>query len=326
MINCEGSGPAYGRAMDILVVGAGVAGLTTAVTLAEAGHRVRVRTRERPEETTSAVAGAVWSAYLTEPGDRARRWAHQTRAVLTDLAGQPGTGVHVGTGIEVSGTTATPPAGVPADPLRPDELPGGCVTGWRFTVPLVDMPVYLAYLGHRLTAAAGTVELGEVTSLARAAGEADVLVNCTGAGARGLAGDAELVPVRGQIVVVDNPGVEQFFIEDAAELTYLLPHADRLVLGGTAQPGRDDRVPDPATAAAILRRCTAVEPRVAGARIREHRVGVRPSRPTVRLEREGTVIHHYGHGGAGVTLSWGCAEDVLELVRGWPAAPGEPRP
>jgi D-amino-acid oxidase len=26
-------------------------------------------------------------------------------------------------------------------------------------------------------------------------------------------------------------------------------------------------------------------------------------------------VHNYGHGGSGVTLSWGCAEDTLALVR-----------
>jgi D-amino-acid oxidase len=40
----------------------------------------------------------------------------------------------------------------------------------------------------------------------------------------------------------------------------------------------------------------------------------------VRLEAEtrdgGAVIHCYGHGGCGVTLSWGCADDVLALVEG----------
>jgi D-amino-acid oxidase len=45
-----------------------------------------------------------------------------------------------------------------------------------------------------------------------------------------------------------------------------------------------------------------------------HRVGLRPVRPEVRLEAVGRVIHCYGHGGAGVTVSWGCAEEVLGLV------------
>ena len=50
-----------------------------------------------------------------------------------------------------------------------------------------------------------------------------------------------------------------------------------------------------------------------------HRVGLRPARRTVRLEavpgETGTVVHCYGHGGSGVTLAWGCADDVLALVR-----------
>jgi D-amino-acid oxidase len=49
-----------------------------------------------------------------------------------------------------------------------------------------------------------------------------------------------------------------------------------------------------------------------------HRVGLRPARPGDRLELDaigGTaVVHNYGHGGAGVTLSWGCAEAVRDLV------------
>ena len=45
-----------------------------------------------------------------------------------------------------------------------------------------------------------------------------------------------------------------------------------------------------------------------------HKVGLRPVRPAVRLERDGHVVHCYGHGGAGVTLSWGCADEVVALV------------
>jgi D-amino-acid oxidase len=50
------------------------------------------------------------------------------------------------------------------------------------------------------------------------------------------------------------------------------------------------------------------------------RVGLRPFRRSgVRLERDQlrdgrTVIHNYGHGGAGFTLSWGCAREVLDIA------------
>jgi D-amino-acid oxidase len=77
----------------------------------------------------------------------------------------------------------------------------------------------------------------------------------------------------------------------------------------------------PDIATGILRRCVALEQRLAEAAVLEHRVGLRPGRPEVRLKRENLgngapCIHNYGHGGSGVTLSWGCAEEVMELVRG----------
>jgi D-amino-acid oxidase len=123
--------------------------------------------------------------------------------------------------------------------------------------------------------------------------------------------------VRGQVVVVENPGLREFFAEEpgsATELRYVLPHRDTVVLGGTAEPDRTDLAPRPEVARRILARCTEVVPALAGARVVAHRVGLRPVRDQVRLEEEardgGRVIHNYGHGGGGVTLSWGCAREV----------------
>jgi D-amino-acid oxidase len=99
-----------------------------------------------------------------------------------------------------------------------------------------------------------------------------------------------------------------------------------VVLGGTEIPGDGSLDPRPATAQRILADCAAVDPRLGTARILEHLVGLRPARPRVRLEAEtgdghGTgdsagrlVIHNYGHGGGGVTLSWGCAREAARLV------------
>jgi D-amino-acid oxidase len=74
-----------------------------------------------------------------------------------------------------------------------------------------------------------------------------------------------------------------------------------------------------ATARRIVAACADVEPAIAAAAVLSHRVGLRPVRPSVRLEAESfadgqTIVHNYGHGGAGVTLSWGCAQDAANLV------------
>jgi D-amino-acid oxidase len=129
------------------------------------------------------------------------------------------------------------------------------------------------------------------------------------------------VPVRGQVVYVEQNGVEEWLLDqaDAERLVYVVPRERDVVLGGTAVEGAEDTRPDPEVAEAIRARCVAALPALSGARVLGTRVGLRPARPAVRLEAEGraggTVVHCYGHGGAGVTLAWGCAEEVAGLVR-----------
>ncbi len=311
-----------GRA-DVIVLGGGVIGLTTAVLLAESGAAVRVWTREPAARSTSAVAGGLWEPYRIGPADRAARWAGHAFAVFARLAADPAeTGVRMADGLQAVRTPAmTPPdwaaavpGVVPADPV---DLPAGYRAGFRMRLPLVDMPAYLGHLTRRLTAAGGAVTLRAVRTPDEALAEAPVVVNCTGLGAREVAGDRQLRPVRGQLMVVENPGITSWFVdadESGTPPTYLFPQPYGLLLGGTADEDAWDLTPDPDTAAAILRRCAAVDPRVAGARVLAHRTGLRPVRPEVRLRREGDVVHHYGHGGAGVTVSWGSAAEAAALA------------
>jgi D-amino-acid oxidase len=119
--------------------------------------------------------------------------------------------------------------------------------------------------------------------------------------------------VRGQVVVVEQIGLEEWWLAEEGP-TYVVPRSTDIVLGGTEDVGEWDRRPSADVAADILRRATDLVPELDGARVLRHKVGLRPARPAVRLERVGGVIHCYGHGGAGVTLSWGCADEVLALV------------
>jgi D-amino-acid oxidase len=322
---------------DALVIGAGVAGLTTAICLAEAGLRVEIRAAEPPGQTTSAVAGAIWGPHLVEDSDRVAEWCASTLGTLTGLAGQPGTGIRLASGVMAIRAADVDPR-LPTEvaamgdgirPCAPAGLPAGFVAGWRYTAPVVSMPVYLDYLLDRFRQAGGELRIGTVASLAEAAAStaAPVLVNCAGTGAHDLVPDPAVIPYRGQVVIAENPGLTEFFIgqPDADhELVYVFPHDGRVVLGGTEVAGDWSAEPDPGTAARIVRDCAAVDPRLASARIIEHRVGFRPARPQVRLEAEDAVaadgrsqrllVHNYGHGGAGVTLSWGCARAVASLA------------
>ena len=102
--------------------------------------------------------------------------------------------------------------------------------------------------------------------------------------------DPSLYPIRGQLLVVENPGgITEWFSEDtgtSSELTHWYPHGDMLVLGGQAAAGEWSYAPDPAITRGILARCAAIEPSLDRARILGHRVGLRPTRPQVRLDTE----------------------------------------
>ncbi len=151
----------------------------------------------------------------------------------------------------------------------------------------------------------------------------DVVINCTGLGARLLVGDRTVYPTRGQTVVVKAPEVTKFFQihrNQSSERLYAYLHKDCAVLGGTAEPDNWSTVPDPNTTKDILERCCQVDPCLREAEVLESVACLRPSRESgVRLEVEDTptgpvIIHNYGHGSQGIILSWGCAKEAVQLV------------
>jgi len=298
----------------VVVVGAGVTGMTCAVRLAEDGHQVEVLARDLPLETTSVVAAALWYPYLALPQDRVTAWAGESYAALASLA-DADAGVRMMPGTEILQEPTEDPWWVTAVPeLRRVPPPPTYADAWSFTSPVIDMPVYLQWLRDRLDELGGTLTRLSMGLLPQTD---DVVVNCAGLGARRLARDENVRPVRGQVVVVSGVDLDQWWL-DATGPTYVVPRERTVVVGGTDEQGDWSRTPSPETATEILQRATRLVPELAGGTVVGHRVGLRPVRPSVRLEAEGRVIHCYGHGGAGVTLSWGCANEVSQLVAGLP--------
>jgi D-amino-acid oxidase len=176
---------------------------------------------------------------------------------------------------------------VPAlDRVPPSALPAGFRDGYLLRVPVLDMSVHLPWLVARLAAVDVTVRVQALTDLASASPDADVVVDCAGLGAAALASDADLTPVRGQVVVVEQVGVEQWLLaqDDAAALTYVVPREHTVVLGGTADVGATSTSRTRRTARDVVERCAVLVPALRRARVLEHKVGLRPVRPAVRLE------------------------------------------
>jgi D-amino-acid oxidase len=303
----------------VTVVGAGVVGLTTAVVLERAGHDVAVVARQTGVATTSGAAGAIWLPFRVGPPHRAMEWARRTREELTRIAdGFPEASVDVVDAFIVPESVDELPWWAPAAGglTLTHHAPGTLgVPAFRMRVPRCDPRHYLSWLEAALTRPVTLADVVDLSGL-----EGDVLINCTGLGARRLTGDAELGASLGQTVVVASrsldPGIMLSDDRQPEAMFYLIPRRGEFVLGGCSIPSPAEEAPpaDPALRDAILERC-----RRAGfdpGSVLYLRTGLRPVRPEVRLERDGRVIHNYGHGGAGYTLSWGCAEEVARLVGG----------
>lgn len=310
--------------MEVVVVGCGVSGLTCGIVLQEAGYSVQIMTRDMPEKTVSAVAAAIWYPFQAFPITKVLSWGQRSFQVFQHLAQQPSSGVSMVALWELFPEPAPDPWWREAVPhfSRLTTLPPGYMDGFELEVPLIETPIYLNYLLQRFRAGSGTIEQRAVANLDEVAERGRVVINCTGLAARDLVGDKELYPIRGQIYRVKTGGFIPTLIDEhnPTGLTYVIPRQDGVIVGGTAQENDWRLDVDEGDAQAIWQRATHLAPQLAEAEILAQCVGLRPGRAAIRLEQEWLssdccVIHNYGHGGAGFTLSWGCAHEVLSLVQ-----------
>lgn len=186
-----------------------------------------------------------------------------------------------------------------------------------------DCSKYLPWLKEQLLAHGGVCIKQKVKSLSEISEQYDLIVNCTGLGSRWLVDDPLIYPVRGETVKVHAPWIKHCYMEESGENTYIIVLTDCVVIGGTRQKNDYDLKVRDGQDTDILERAIKLYPPLKGAKVIKRWVGLRPYRQPIRIEREDKVIdgrkvkivHHYGHGGFGVCLSWGTAIHATRLVQ-----------
>ncbi|XP_039992861.1 D-aspartate oxidase [Xiphias gladius] len=325
------------KSVQVAVVGAGVIGLSTAVCIAEALPLCAVTLlaeRFSPDTTSDGAAGLLFAAEFPDiPLERQRRWFKDSFDHLWAIARSqhsPEAGVMLSSGWQIFKE-------VPADkkPFWSDFVIGfrrmtdrelkpfpNHKFGQAFTTIKCECSSYLPWLEKRFRKAGGQVQQTKVSSLQELSNIYDIIVNCSGLGSKMLVDDTQVYPVRGQVLKVEAPWL-QHFIRAGDGMTYIYPGIHGVTLGGTRQEGDWRLQVDEGDTKSILERCSELEPSLSKCKVLSKWVGLRPSRRNPRVERELVqlqghrvpVVHNYGHGAWGVTLSWGTALDALGLVR-----------
>ncbi|XP_032809876.2 D-aspartate oxidase isoform X1 [Petromyzon marinus] len=325
-----------GDAPRVCVLGAGVMGLSTALCISRSlphAHISVLADNFSPDTTSDVAAGILHPSTIPgTPTDTLRYWFKQTFEHVLGLSRRddaPSIGVQLVSGYEVF---REPPVEHPpfwADlvigfrAMTDQELSGfpGHTFGWFFTTLQCESSFYLPWLMKKLQSANVELKKTHVENIWHLHGQYDVVVNCTGLGSHALFGDNEVYPVRGQVIMVRAPWLKHF-VRAGDGHTYIYPGVRDVTLGGTRQSHWGMLLPIAEDSLGIWERCCALVPSLKRSRRLAERVGLRPSRASIRLEREClacgalrmTVVHCYGHGGVGVTLHWGCAREVAALV------------
>uniref|UniRef100_A0A2C9JIR5 FAD dependent oxidoreductase domain-containing protein n=1 Tax=Biomphalaria glabrata TaxID=6526 RepID=A0A2C9JIR5_BIOGL len=325
----------------IAVVGAGAVGLSTAVNIQKSipNAKVTIIADKFGKDTTSNGAGGFFRPYTddfpSEDRQMMSQWVKDSWEFYSSLAQSPQaeeTGQTLVSGTVVYNTPRDNQYALLAslaydfhkvseEHLRRKKL--NYKYGYSFTTVITQTTKFHMWLTKKFREAGGSIINKKLETINELAGEFDIVANCCGFGARELVGDKSTFPVKGHLVMVKAPWMKHFFLSE--DDIYLIPHDDKLIIGGTREKNNFSLTAEKATRERILARAQALFPELKGAQVIGEWVGLRPARERVRFETEVLdcgpkgklqVVHNYGHGGHGITLGWGSGVGAAQLVYG----------
>lgn len=252
----------------VAVIGCGVIGLSTARVLQARGAQVTIYAAALPPDTTSNVPGAFWlPVAVCEPGRMTSDLAQQLAGALREsrrmfetlLTGQR-YGVR---SLPQFYIDREPPTLSPFMAVAPELFEGATLSpghhpfGERHVMLMqglvIDTTRYIRALDEDFRAAGGAVVVRELRDREMLATLPErVIVNCAGLGAGALADDPSMIPIKGQLLLMEpQPGVDHILIAPREGL-YMVPRSDAIVLGTSKEPGVRTMEPNPAESARIL--------------------------------------------------------------------------
>ena len=337
--------------VHVAVVGAGIIGCSVATWLLEnLANDVKVTILSEnfsPDTSASDKSGGLVMPPNLDSGEspeyaaRVKKWVRGTFTRLRTLYASPeccNVGLAYGRGYTVR-RAASPPT---ASPWWKDLVTGFHVADnnelamfnaqgnllLALSTFTINCRAYLPWLLSEFRKKGGLVVKRKVNSLSELS-SFDIVINCSGLGASLLTHDPNIHSVKGHLVKVKAPWLKFFYhvplVGKDGKRTYIIPRDDGVILGGVGEYDCSTPEVDPYEIQGILDRCWERVPSLSGAEVLECWVGYRPVREGgVRLEvehgsRSPMVIHCYGHGHFGISLHWGCAEEVGALVQSFVA-------
>lgn len=368
------------NAKKIVVIGGGVSGVTTALTLQLLGYETEIYTTKIADQITDKTEHPEFASLFPSASviphsvysNQLQNLFELSQALFYELRKQAFPGLTIRKHFEVfesdpgqPGYCSWMPDFQPIETINPNEVPhrfeSQDLYGWSFNCIFADWPLYFPALTNLYRQSGGNIIRRTLTSGDVASLPAQTVINCSGIGSPDLFNDPvdEQLVLRGHLLhkpgapLITDSGDEIISYNytpkasvyagasGAACDVYCYPRKDGWVLGGSRQAGcltdtgewDGDLMEGPSYEidgirfpAQIIDLNSKILERTYGYSLSHSEelsasVGYRYIRSRgsdLRLDRETiadkTVYHNYGHGGAGVTLSWGCALTLASRI------------